>query len=105
VIEHVRLLPSCTGVVLYIADKILEQEIDSFSESLVVLLVVTPQKAAQYLDKLNFITEDHLSDNFRIIINCSEFGPILTQIHERYHHALHNSSSHEVHLVNQKFPF
>lgn len=80
-----RLLPSCTGVVLYVADKILEQEIDSFSESMVVLLVVTPEKAAEYLDKLSFIAEEHLSDNFRIILNCSDPAPVLAHLTAGYY--------------------
>lgn len=82
VIEHIKLLPSCVGVVLYVADRIVEQEIETYTETSTIILTVQPEKTSSYLNKLSFLVEESYADCFRIILNCSQALPVLLALNK-----------------------
>lgn len=71
-------------VVLWVVDKVLEQEMaDNDHDKNVIILATTPTNFEKHLDKLNLIVDEAFSARFRIAIDSASPEPVLSLLQAR----------------------
>eukprot|EP01126_Amoeba_proteus_P049684 TRINITY_DN5824_c0_g1_i4.p1 TRINITY_DN5824_c0_g1~~TRINITY_DN5824_c0_g1_i4.p1 ORF type:complete len:965 (-),score=185.67 TRINITY_DN5824_c0_g1_i4:213-3107(-) len=71
VLLHIQSIPvGC--LVLWISDKIMEQEVGNYREPNICIFATTPENLENYLRRLSFLSTEKYEGRFRIAIACSD---------------------------------